>query len=78
LEAVRRRPGMYSVQPADGLHHLIWEVFDNSRDEAMGGFANDIEVVILPGEERRRAIIAVADNGAVFRLTSQGNESLSA
>ena len=42
----------------DGLHHLIWEVFDNSRDEAMGGFANDIEVAILPGE-----IVRVVDNG---------------
>jgi DNA gyrase subunit B len=42
----------------DGLHHLVWEVFDNSRDEAMGGFANDIEVVVLPGNS-----IRVADNG---------------
>ncbi|QQG37831.1 MAG: DNA gyrase subunit B [Candidatus Kaiserbacteria bacterium] len=59
LEAVRRRPGMYiGTTGAAGLHHLIWEVFDNSRDEAMGGFANDIEVVLLP-ENRVR----VADNG---------------
>jgi DNA gyrase subunit B len=42
----------------DGLHHLIWEVFDNSRDEAMGGFSNDIEVVLLP-----KNVIRVADNG---------------
>jgi DNA gyrase subunit B len=42
----------------DGLHHLIWEIFDNSRDEAMGGFANDIEVVLLPDN-----YIRVADNG---------------
>jgi DNA gyrase subunit B len=42
----------------DGLHHLIWEVFDNSRDEAMGGHANDIEIVLLPGE-----IIRCVDNG---------------
>ncbi len=59
LEAVRRRPGMYiGTTGTEGLHHLIWEVFDNSRDEAMGGFANRIEVVLLPGNRVR-----VADNG---------------
>src|SRR3984957_9734843 len=59
LEAVRRRPGMYiGTTGTDGLHHLVWEVFDNSRDEAMGGFADDIEVVLLPGN-----IVRVADNG---------------
>ncbi len=59
LEAVRRRPGMYiGTTGSDGLHHLIWEIFDNSRDEAMGGFCNDIEVVLLPGN-----IVRVADNG---------------
>ncbi|HEX7651283.1 MAG TPA: DNA gyrase subunit B, partial [Candidatus Paceibacterota bacterium] len=42
----------------DGLHHLIWEIFDNSRDEAMGGFADDIEVALLPG-----GYVRVADNG---------------
>ena len=41
-----------------GLHHLVWEVFDNSRDEAMGGFCNDIEVALLPGN-----VVRVADNG---------------
>ena len=59
LEAVRRRPGMYiGTTGVDGLHHLVWEIFDNSRDEAMGGFCNDIEVAILPGNR-----IRVADNG---------------
>ncbi|HVV15302.1 MAG TPA: DNA topoisomerase (ATP-hydrolyzing) subunit B [Candidatus Paceibacterota bacterium] len=59
LEAVRRRPGMYiGTTGPEGLHHLIWEVFDNSRDEAMGGFANDVEVALLPGN-----IVRVADNG---------------
>jgi DNA gyrase subunit B len=59
LEAVRRRPGMYiGTTGIDGLHHLIWEVFDNSRDEAMGGFANEVEVALLPGNR-----IRVADNG---------------
>ncbi len=42
----------------DGLHHLIWEIFDNSRDEAMGGFCNNIEVALLPGN-----VVRVTDNG---------------
>ena len=59
LEPVRRRPGMYiGTTGPDGLHHLIVEIFDNSRDEAMGDFANDIEVAFLPGNH-----IRVADNG---------------
>lgn len=59
LEPVRKRPGMYigSTGP-EGLHHLIWEIFDNSRDEAMGGFADKIEVSLLPGNR-----IRVVDNG---------------
>ncbi len=59
LEPVRRRPGMYiGTTGPEGMHHLIWEIFDNSRDEAMGGFCDDIEVVLLPGNR-----IRVADNG---------------
>ena len=59
LEAVRRRPGMYiGTTGSDGLYHLIWEVFDNSRDEAMGGYADEIEIVLLPNDTVR-----VADNG---------------
>ncbi len=59
LEPVRKRPGMYiGTTGLDGLHHLITEIFDNSRDEAMGGFANDIEVALLPGNR-----IRVTDNG---------------
>ena len=59
LEPVRKRPGMYiGTTGLDGLHHLIWEIFDNSRDEAMGGFANDIEVSLLPNNR-----IRVVDNG---------------
>ena len=55
LEAVRRRPGMYiGTTGTDGLHHLMWEIFDNSRDEAMGGFCDDIEVALLPGGSRAR------------------------
>jgi len=59
LEPVRRRPGMYiGTTSTDGLHHLIWEIFDNARDEAMGGFADNVEVVLLPNNRVR-----VADNG---------------
>ena len=59
LEPVRGRPGMYiGTTGPDGLHHLIWEIFDNSRDEAMGGYANRIEIAMLPGN-----YIRVVDNG---------------
>ncbi len=59
LEPVRKRPGMYiGTTGPDGLHHLIWEVFDNSRDEAMGGFADRVEVSLLPG-----GYVRVVDNG---------------
>ncbi len=59
LDPVRKRPGMYiGTTGPDGLHHLIWEVFDNSRDEAMGGFADRVEVALLPN-----GYIRIADNG---------------
>lgn len=59
LEPVRKRPGMYiGTTGSDGLHHLITEIFDNSRDEAMGGYCNDIEIALLPGNK-----IRVVDNG---------------
>ncbi|MFH1582507.1 MAG: DNA topoisomerase (ATP-hydrolyzing) subunit B [bacterium] len=54
LEPVRKRPGMYigSTGP-EGIHHLIWECVDNGLDEAMGGYAKNIEVVLLPGNKVR-------------------------
>ncbi|MCC6934453.1 MAG: DNA topoisomerase (ATP-hydrolyzing) subunit B [Candidatus Yanofskybacteria bacterium] len=59
LEPVRKRPGMYiGGTGIDGLHHLIWEIFDNSLDEAMGGHANHITVTLLPDE-----MVSVEDNG---------------
>src|SRR3989344_2463502 len=59
LEPVRKRPGMYiGTTGLDGLHHLVWELFDNSRDEVMAGYANEIEVALLPDNAVR-----VTDNG---------------
>ena len=59
LEHVRLRPGMYigSTGPT-GLHHLVWEIVDNSIDEALAGFASHIEIEVLPDD-----VIRVTDNG---------------
>jgi len=59
LDPVRKRPGMYiGGTSTEGLHHLIWEVVNNSIDEAMAGYCNDIRIKLLPDD-----VVEIIDNG---------------
>ena len=68
LEPVRKRPGMYiGGVGATGLHHLVWEILDNSIDEAMNGYASNIAVTLHEDGERDHDLRTTA---AAFRSTS--------
>ena len=74
LEAVRKRPGMYIGSTGErGLHHLVYEIVDNSVDEALAGYCNQIDVIIEPGN-----IICVKDNGRGIPVGTQKKTGLPA
>ena len=74
LEAVRKRPGMYiGSTSSSGLHHLVYEIVDNSIDEALAGFCTHINVTIEQGD-----IIRVEDNGRGIPVDRQEQTGKSA
>ncbi|MCL2056822.1 MAG: DNA topoisomerase (ATP-hydrolyzing) subunit B [Oscillospiraceae bacterium] len=74
LEAVRKRPGMYIGSTGErGLHHLVYEIVDNSIDEALAGRCDRIEVKLLPGD-----IVVVSDNGSGIPVGIQQQTGLPA
>ncbi|NCU44158.1 DNA topoisomerase (ATP-hydrolyzing) subunit B [Candidatus Falkowbacteria bacterium] len=74
LEPVRKRPGMYiGSTSSTGLHHLIWEVADNSFDEVMANYADSVEVTLLPN-----GLVEVSDNGRGIPVDTHKTTGVSA